>query len=211
MDNIFPANLKFLSGGGEMALLVSRKDWSKTVLGIPEHWPSSLRTSLGIVLNSRFPMFLFWGKELLCFYNDAYRLSLGDNGKHPAILGIKAQDAWPETWEVIKPKIESILAGDEATIIEDQRISIFRNGNTEELYWTYSYSRVNDANGNIEGVLITCNETTEKLKTLSQVAESEERFRNMAESSEILIALGDETGNATYFNKAWATLTGRPM
>lgn len=41
--------------------------------------------------------------------------------------------------------------------------------------------------------------------------ESEERFRTMAEGTDVLIALGDETSNATYFNKAWTNLTGRSM
>ena len=33
----------------------------------------------------------------------------------------------------------------------------------------------------------------------------------MAEASDILIAMADKTSNATYFNKAWVNLTGRPM
>ncbi|CCH01681.1 PAS/PAC sensor signal transduction histidine kinase [Fibrella aestuarina BUZ 2] len=41
--------------------------------------------------------------------------------------------------------------------------------------------------------------------------ESEERFRTMAEGTDVLIALGDETSNATYFNRAWTDLTGRSM
>ena len=80
-------NIQFLAGGGEMGKLTREKDWSKTSLGPPNHWPQSLRTTLSILLNSKFPMFLFWGAELICFYNDAYRPSLGKEGKHPSILG----------------------------------------------------------------------------------------------------------------------------
>ena len=47
----------------------------------------SLRTTVGIVLGSRNPMFLFWGPELIQIYNDAYRPSLGTAGmagsRHP--------------------------------------------------------------------------------------------------------------------------------
>jgi two-component system, OmpR family, sensor histidine kinase VicK len=49
------------------------------------------------------------------------------------------------------------------------------------------------------------------IEILSSVAESEERFRTMAESSGIFIAVGDHTSNATYFNNSWTQLTGRPM
>ncbi len=69
-EKIIPA---FLTGGGQMGELTRTKDWSKTALGAPIHWPQSLKTTLSIILNSKFPMFLFWGPDLLCFYNDAYR------------------------------------------------------------------------------------------------------------------------------------------
>jgi len=73
----------FLQGGGEMGALTRNYNWLATPLGSPAEWPQSLRTTLSILLNSKFPMFLFWGEELLCFYNDAYRPSLGKQGKHP--------------------------------------------------------------------------------------------------------------------------------
>ncbi len=60
-------NPQFLTGGGEMGRLTRDKDWSKTSLGAMQFWPQSLRTTLSIILNSKFPMFLWWGPELICF------------------------------------------------------------------------------------------------------------------------------------------------
>lgn len=40
-------------------------------------------------------------------------------------------------------------------------------------------------------------------------AESEQRFRSMAEHTDVLIAVSDEKGKKFYFNKAWTELTGR--
>src|SRR6187551_2527836 len=97
---IVATGLQFLAGGGEMGMLTREKNWKDTVLGPPVYWPQSLKTTLGIVLNSKFPMFLWWGAELTCFYNDAYRPSLGENGKHPNILGQKAEEAWTEIWPI---------------------------------------------------------------------------------------------------------------
>src|ERR1700709_1041535 len=105
---------QFLSGGGEMGSLTRAKDWTKTSLGAPEFWPQSLRTTVGIILNSKFPMFLWWGPELISIYNDAYRPSLGINGKHPSILGMPGEAAWPEIWETIYPLIEQVLHGGES-------------------------------------------------------------------------------------------------
>ncbi|MDB5149286.1 MAG: Histidine kinase [Mucilaginibacter sp.] len=54
-------------------------------------------------------------------------------------------------------------------------------------------------------------QTQERLQNLVvELAESEDRFRNMAESTEVLIAVADESGNGIYFNKAWSNLTGKP-
>jgi hypothetical protein len=66
----------FLQGGGEMGELTRNYDWSKTSIGSPADWPQSLQTTVSLILNSRFPMFLWWGQELIQFYNDAYRPSL---------------------------------------------------------------------------------------------------------------------------------------
>src|SRR5665213_2812206 len=98
----------FLLNGGEMGDLIIRKDWSQTPVGPVENWPASLRTTLGIIVHSRFPMFLGWGPQLVCFYNDAYRPSLGENGKHPSILGMPASEAWPEIWHIIKAQIDQV-------------------------------------------------------------------------------------------------------
>lgn len=164
--------VSFLEGGGEMGRLIQSKDWSKTSLGDISEWPQSLCITLSIILHSKFPMFLFWGPDHICFYNDAYRPSLGNNGKHPVILGICGVEAWAETWHIIKPLIDQVMSGGEGTWSEDQLIPIYRNGTIEDVYWTFSYSPVNDGSGKVAGVFVTCTETTSKVL-------SENKFRNL--------------------------------
>lgn len=170
------SNLLFLAGGGEMGRLIREKDWSDNVLGIPETWPQSLRTTLSILLNSKFPMFLFWGKELICFYNDAYRPSLGDNGKHPELLGGRAQDFFQEIWDDIHPIIENSMVKGESNLNEDMLLPIFRNGKIEEVYWTFSYTPVFDESGKSEGIFVSVYETTEKVNKLKQLKEDGRRL-----------------------------------
>src|SRR4051812_36086011 len=162
----------FLANGGEMGQLTRALDWSKTKVGPIESWPQSLRTTLGLLLNSKFPMFLFWGPEHICFYNDAYRPSLGNDGKHPFILGQKGVDSWPEIWDFIKPLIDQVLIEGEATWHEDQLLPIYRNGKMEDVYWTFSYSPVNNESGKPAGVLVICNETTENIKLVKKLEDS---------------------------------------
>lgn len=53
------------------------------------------------------------------------------------------------------------------------------------------------------------NELDERVKSRTRsLEESEARFRSMAESSGILIALADETRNFVYLTRAWIQLTG---
>jgi hypothetical protein len=58
-----PKKLAFMSGGGQAGEAMRRVDWSKTPLGPVENWSSALRTSVGTLLRSRHPMFLWWGPE----------------------------------------------------------------------------------------------------------------------------------------------------
>lgn len=56
------------------------------------------------------------------------------------------------------------------------------------------------------------NELEERVEArVLSLAESEARFRTMAEGSELLIAIGDESSNAIYFSKSWVELTGKSM
>jgi PAS domain S-box-containing protein len=182
-------NDRFLAGGGEMGKLTRAYDWSKTILGEPSSWPQSLKTTLSLLLNSKFPMLLFWGKELTCFYNDAFRPSLGNNGKHPSILGIGGEDAWPEIWDTVGPLINNVTETGEAVWFEDRLIPIYRNGKIEDVYWTFSYSPVKDESGNNAGVFVTCNETTKNIGTLKKLEEAESRFRNSLLQAPVGIAI----------------------
>ena len=164
-NTINSLTLSYLAGGGEMGELIREFDWTVTALGHPDSWPQNLLTTVNILLNSKFPMFLWWGPELIQFYNDAYRPGLGNPGKHPKALGQRGEDCWPEIWDIIKPLITSVLANGEAIYYEDMLVPIFRNGQLENTYWTFSYSKVNGNTGNIEGVIAICTETTSKVIT----------------------------------------------
>lgn len=76
---------EFLAGGGEMGERIREFDWSATPLGPLHTWPQSLRTCMRIMLTSRQPIWIGWGKELIKLYNDPYKAIVG--GKHPWALG----------------------------------------------------------------------------------------------------------------------------
>lgn len=195
LPNLHSRSNKYLDGGGEMAARIRAFDWASTAIGTPDNWSHSLLTTVSIILNSKFPMFLWWGKELIQFYNDAYRPSLGNSGKHPKALGQRGEDCWTEIWTTIKPLLNQVMSGGEATWNEDALIPIYRNGNLEDVYWTFSYSKVVDDNG-IGGVLVICSETTAKViarqKTDAVLAElfyNEQRLKYMLADAPVAIAV----------------------
>jgi signal transduction histidine kinase len=204
-------SIDFLKVNGEMARLTREKDWENTSLGNPDNWQQSLKTLIDIILNSKFPMFLFWGPELICFYNDAYRPSLGIDGKHPSILGMRAEDAWSEIWDIVKSLTDHIMGGGEATWSEDQLIPIYRNGKIEDVYWTFSYSPVKDETGEVAGVLVTCTETTDKVNVLRKLNESKDQFAFAIEAAELGTFDFNPRTNLFTANKKLRDLFGFPL
>jgi PAS domain-containing protein len=171
-ENLAPA---FLNNGGEMGERIRLKDWNNTVIGSPESWPQSLRTSINILLNSQFPMFVWWGKELITFYNDSYIAIAGE--KHPSLLGKSGKAAWQEIWEDLEPLVEHVFKGT-STWSEDLLLNINRHGYVEETYFTFSYSPVFNETGNVDGLFCACIETTEKVFAARRIQESEKNLRN---------------------------------
>ncbi|HET6960280.1 MAG TPA: ATP-binding protein [Vicinamibacterales bacterium] len=154
--------LAFLEGGGVTGQLIRAIDWGRTPLGAIGGWPASLKTLVGTILHSRHPMFLWWGPDLIQFYNDAYLPSLG-LGKHPSAMGQRGEESWREIWPIIWPQIDDVMSRAKASWNEDALVPIFRNGRIEEVYWTYGYSPVFDESGAVGGTLVVCTETTSRV------------------------------------------------
>jgi signal transduction histidine kinase/ActR/RegA family two-component response regulator len=154
----------FLAGGGEAGALVRSFDWARTPVGPVETWPASLKTTVGTILHSRHPMFLWWGPDLIQFYNDAYSPSFG-KGRHPAAMGQRGADCWQDIWPIIWPQIDDVMSRGRPSWNEDHLVPIFRNDRLEEVYWTYGYSPVFDDHGGIGGTLVVCTETTSRVLT----------------------------------------------
>jgi signal transduction histidine kinase len=173
--------LEFLAGGGTTGALMRAHDWSTSPLGSPESWPQSLRSVVGLLLQSQFPMFVAWGRELGFLYNDPYAEILGS--KHPGALGRRFHDIWSEIWPDISPLVEDALGG-HATYREDLPLVMNRKGYDEQTWFTFSYSPVRDEAGKVAGMFCAVSETTQKVLAERAMRQSEARLLELNETLE---------------------------
>ena len=173
--------LEFVTGGGAVGALMRTHDWSTSPLGRPETWPQPLRTTVALLLESRFPMFVAWGPELGFLYNDSYAEILG--AKHPHALGRRFHDIWSEIWPDISPLIDAAMAG-HATYREDLPLLMNRRGYDEQTWFTFSYSPVRDETGEVAGMFCAVSETTQRVLAERALRESEAALRELNETLE---------------------------
>src|SRR5262245_44745727 len=152
----------FLNAGGEMSERIRTYDWSRTALGPFENWPLSLKTALKIALNTRYPIWMGWGSELVFFYNTAYIPLIGK--RHEWALGAAAHDVWKESWEEhLGPQADAVLRRGEASWNDQHQLIAYRNGYAEEVYFTYSFSPLPADEGGIGGLFCACTEDTQRV------------------------------------------------
>jgi PAS domain S-box-containing protein len=183
------APLRFLAGPGEMAERIRNFGWAATPLGPPQAWPTSLRTTVAMMLRTRHPVFIFWGPDLLCLYNDAYSRSLGPE-KHPGILGLPGRQAFSELWHIIGPDIDQVMAGGPASWHENALVPSYRHGKLDDVYWTYSYGGIDDEDctSGVGGVLVLCNETTAQVLESQRVKSDLARLAALFEQAPVFMA-----------------------
>jgi two-component sensor histidine kinase len=173
-------------GGGEMGRLVRAFDWSRTPLGPLESWPVSLRTTVGIVLQTPVPMVLLWGSDGVMIYNDGYRVFAAD--RHPSMLGMKVVEAWPEAASFNSNVMQVCLSG-QTLSYKDQHFILYRNDRAESVWMNLDYSPVFDELGHPAGVIAVVVETTERVLADRRLAAEHERLTRLFEQAPSFMAM----------------------
>ncbi len=188
------AHASWLKGGGEMGRRVREFDWASHPLGSPPQWPQSLKTTVSLLLNSRYAMWMGWGPDLCFFCNDAYLPTLG---LKTGWLGTPASTVWSEIWADVGPRAESVVRTGEATWDEGLLLFLERSGFAEETYHTFSYSPVPADDGGVGGMLCVVTEDTERVI-------SERRLSMLRELATRLTGVTDEEALSAAFQQSVA-------
>jgi PAS domain S-box-containing protein len=222
--NSLPLAVRFLAGGGEATRLILQRDWSGHSLGDPSGWPEGLKATLSTVLNSPESMILCWGRdELTFFFNEAYFPLLGP--RLAWAIGAPFQEVWFDAWEQAKPIIDDAFGG-RSQRFTDLPWKLDTDRGVADTWFTFSYSRILDAGGEVAGLFIFTNETTARvladaalersqadLRALNatlerQVVERTVERDRMWDTSPDLMAIIDFHGVFRRVNPAWTVLLG---
>src|SRR3954469_11125026 len=199
-------------GESEMARRVRAFDWAGAPLGPIEGWPQSLLIAVGICLNSRFPMFVWWGPQLINIYNDGYVPVLG--GRHPAALGRPARDSWEDIWANVGPQADLVMREAKATWNERVYLRMERHGFPEDTWFTWSYSPIRDESGRVGGLFCAVTEDTPRVLAERQRDALAEEQRRAQARDRFLVRIEDATrrlSDANDITLANATLLGQHL
>lgn len=176
----------FLSGGGDAAALIAAFDWPATPLGPIGGWPQSLKTTVSLMLRSPVPMVLLWGEDGIMIYNEGYSVFAGE--RHPALLGSKVREGWPEVADFNDNVMKVGLAGG-TLAYKDQDLTLHRHrGEPEQVWMNLDYSPVLGEDGHPAGVIAIVVETTAKVKAEERLKSEGERLRQMFEQAPGFVA-----------------------
>jgi PAS domain S-box-containing protein len=203
------------AASSQTAALLRSTDWSQTVLGPREGWPQSLKLAVSLCQNSRFPMFVWWGEQLINIYNDAYVPMLGK--RHPRAFGRPARDSWEEIWDIVGAQAELVMRKGEATWNERVLLVLERHGYREEAWFTWSYSPIVDDTGGIGGLFCAVKEETPTIlaertrdQLFRQVESERARLAEAFEQSPSFVAVMRGPGHVFEFaNDGYYRLIGK--
>jgi PAS domain S-box-containing protein len=158
-----------------MARLIRAHDWSES-LGPIADWPTSLKTTVDLMVQSPVPLVLLWGECGIMIYNDAYGVFAGN--RHPGLLGSKVLEGWPEAADLNRHVMATCMAGGTLEY-KDTELVLNRRGRFESGWMDLFYSPVIDESGKPGGVIAVVVETTERVLTRRAAVEQGERLAQM--------------------------------
>ncbi|KAF9869623.1 hsp90-like protein [Colletotrichum karsti] len=150
-------------------------DWASTMLGPIEHWSADLRAMANMVMGSPHPAAMYWTRDSVILYNEAYVELAGQ--KHPNLMGMRYQDGWKEIWDDLEPIVDSAWENGQSVMKNDNQLFIIRHGFLEETFFSWSLIPLLGSDGQVVGLYNPAFENTRRkinerrMLTLREVGE----------------------------------------
>jgi two-component sensor histidine kinase len=167
-------------GGGHAGALIQARDWSRTPLGAIGQWPERLRAAVDNCLAAAVASFVWWGPELIQFYNDPALAIV--RARHPDAFGVPAREAW--------------LMGTGRPVVDERVPVASAQGEPRELTGLrFSYSALRDGAGAVAGILVSALAATDRARA-EPAACRRTSFEAMDEGYLLVDVIFDEAGRA---------------
>lgn len=171
----------FLSVDSRLAEQYKTLNWAETALGDPQSWPSSLDSTLNMVLENPMPICVFWGKEFIQLFNAAYAVILGESTS-ALVLGKSAMETFAEKWSSLEPVLKKAHSGGYARVSDS--ILSSKDGYLSEKFFDFTFSPIRDLDGRVGGVICIAVEVTDRKLVEEKLVESKDLLRFAVESVE---------------------------
>lgn len=198
-------------GTTEMAGRVREYDWAATPLGPIGAWSPALRIAVNLTLDSPVATNLLWGTAYIQIYNDHWRDLVG--AKHPAALGQRTLDCFPEVARTMAPLYAQAWRG-EPVILNNALLPVDRHGGVQDAWWDASFLPVRDESGVVGGLLCTVVEATSAVLARREREQAEARRRADEARHTFLLKLSDALrllGNAVEIQDTAMRLLGEEL
>jgi two-component sensor histidine kinase len=180
-------------GGGHTGALIQARDWSRTPLGEIGQWPERLRAAVDNCLTAAFASFVWWGPELIQFYNDpALAIVLA---RHPDAFGAPAREAWSDVWTGIGPAVERVMGTGRPVVGECVPLTSAQGKPRELARLRFSYSALRDGAGAVAGILVSAFEGSERARAEAAPC-CRTSFEAMDQGYLLVDVIFDEAGRA---------------
>jgi PAS domain S-box-containing protein len=133
------------------------------------------------------------------------------------IKGYKAKEIIGQHYRVLFPEDAAKEKLPEDHLKEAETTGIYtekawRKRKNGDLFWAHVHlTSIRDSNNELIGFAKITQDVTEEKLAEQVLEETELRFRNLADTAPMYIAVADETGKAVYFNKPWLEYTGKTL
>jgi PAS domain S-box-containing protein len=144
-------------------------DWAAAGMPI-ETWPPSLRHAVSLILRAPVPMLVLWGPQWLLIYNEPYIDILGS--KHPAALGRRFLDVWPQVSPAGRTILEAAFRGVPSRH-EDALIRLEQDNHLVDRWFTIWQTPIVGPGASIGGVLSGCLDVTDRVRHQMALRERE--------------------------------------
>jgi PAS domain S-box-containing protein len=153
-----------------------------------------------VIESAPYPIGVYIGREMrIQFANQAV---VDAWGKGPDVIGKLFSEVLPEfDNQLIFNQLDQVYTSGVPFHARNQRVDLFIDGQMRPYYYNYSFTPLLDARGKVYGIVNMGTDVTDLVLANKKAAESEERFRIMADAAPNIVWALNPEGSLRYMNK----------